>query len=143
MTQPDEYLTDTDLSDREYQRLASFRYALRLFVRFSENAARDEGLTPNQHQLMLAVRGWPGPGDPTISQLAEKLQLKLHSTGELAQRAVASGLITLESDPSDHRRQLVRLTDLGMNKLRALSVLHRDELKRFRLHLADLLEVLQ
>lgn len=138
MTQPDE-----DLSDKEYQRLASFRHALRLFMRFSENASRAEGLTPNQHQLLLAVRGWSELGEPSISQVAERLQLKLHSTGELVQRAASAGLLTLENDPSDHRRQLVRLTDLGMNKLRALSVLHRDELKRFRLHLADLLEVLE
>ncbi len=132
----------SDLSDRDYTRLAKFRHALRHFMRFSEEAARLEGLTPNQHQLLLAVRGWPNDGAPTISEIAEQLQLKVHSTVELARRAEASGLITLEPDPEDHRRQLVVLTDTGREKLKALTVMHRDELKRFRLHLSDLLSTL-
>ena len=136
-------LHDDDLPERDYQRLAAFRHALRLFLRFSEQAARADGLTPNQHQLLLAVRGWPHPSPPTISELAEQLQLKVHSTGELTRRAATAGLVVLETDPDDHRRQRVVLTDTGHAKLRSLSVLHRDELRRFRLHLADLLDMLE
>lgn len=131
-----------DLPEQDYRRLAAFRHALRQFLRFSEQAARAEGLTPNQHQLLLAVRGWPHPTAPTISQVAEQLQLEVHSTGELVRRARAAGLVTVQADPDDHRRQQVALTDLGHAKLRSLSVLHRDELRRFRTHLAELLEML-
>lgn len=133
---------DSDLADRDYQRLAAFRHALRHFLRFSEEAARSEGLTPNQHQLLLAVRGWPGATTPTISQLADQLQLRVHSTSELVQRAASAELIRLVTDPEDHRRLHVELTDGGHSKLRSLSVLHREELRRFRAHLADLLDVL-
>ena len=121
-----------DLPDEDYRRLASFRHALRQFLRFSEQAARAEGLTPNQHQLMLAVRGWSGPDSPTITELADQLQLKVHSTSELVQRAVASGMVEVAVDTDDHRRQHVELTPEGDDKLRSLSVLHRDELRRFR-----------
>ncbi len=134
---------DGDLPDREYRRLAEFRHALRLFLRFSEEAAREEGLTPHQHQLMLAVRGWPSPDPPTLSELAEQLQLKVHSTGELARRAETAGMVVLDTDPDDHRRQLVRLTAEGHAKLRSLSVLHRDELRRSRRHLTDLLDMIE
>ena len=129
-----------DLPDEDYRRLASFRHALRQFLRFSEQAARAEGLTPNQHQLMLAVRGWSGPDSPTITELADQLQLKVHSTSELVQRAVASGMVEVAVDTEDHRRQHVELTPEGDDKLRSLSVLHRDELRRFRTHLADLVD---
>ncbi len=131
-----------DLSEQDYRRLAAFRHALRLFLRFSEQAARTEGITPNQHQLLLAVRGWPHSQAPTISEVARRLQLKVHSTGELARRAASAGLVAVESDPDDHRRQRITLTDVGIDKLRSLSVQHRDELRRFRLHLADLLDML-
>ena len=70
------------MTDAEYRVLARFRFALRVFLRFSEDAARAAGLTPNQHQLMLAVRGFPS-GSPTISDLAEWLQLRHNSTVEL------------------------------------------------------------
>ncbi|HMR95728.1 MAG TPA: MarR family winged helix-turn-helix transcriptional regulator [Microthrixaceae bacterium] len=129
-----------DLPDEDYRRLASFRHALRQFLRFSEQAARAEGITPNQHQLMLAVRGWSGPDSPTITELADQLQLKVHSTSELVQRAVASGMVEVAVDTEDHRRQHVELTPVGDDKLRSLSVLHRDELRRFRTHLADLVD---
>lgn len=131
-----------DLPDGDYRRLAAFRHALRQFLRFSEEAARAEGLTPNQHQLMLAVRGWSGPDSPTITELSDQLQLRVHSTSELVQRATASGLVEVVVDDADHRRQHVVLTPVGDAKLRSLSVLHRDELRRFRTHLADLLDAL-
>jgi DNA-binding MarR family transcriptional regulator len=130
------------LTDREYRSLAQFRHALRVFQRFSEEAAREEGLTPSQHQLLLAVRGWDGGGPPSTSDLADALQLKLHSVVELAQRAEAAGLVERSVDPVDGRRQLVALTPLGSEKLASLSLLHRDELRRFRAEMVDVLREL-
>ena len=83
-------MTEPALSDDGYKALASFRYGLRRFLHFSEEAARAAGLTPAQHQLLLAVRGHDGEGPPTIGEVAEHLQLKVHSTGELVGRTVAS-----------------------------------------------------
>ena len=134
--------TAEPLSDRDYRSLAQFRYALRVFLRFSEDAARAAGVTPAQHQLMLAVKGWSGDGAPAISDLAEFLQLKHHSTVELVQRATAAGLVTTSTDPADHRRQLVGLTAEGDDTLASLSSLHRDELRRFRAEMVDILDEL-
>ena len=133
------------LTDREYRSLAQFRHALRVFQRFSEEAARAEGLTPSQHQLLLAVRGWDGEGAqaPSTSDLADALQLKLHSVVELVQRAEAAGLVERSVDPVDGRRQLVALTPLGSKKLASLSLLHRDELRRFRAEMVDVLRELE
>ena len=130
------------LSDRDYRALARFRYALRSFQRFSEEAARDAGLTPAQHQLLLAVRGWDGDGPPSVSDLAERLQQKLHSTTELVARAETNGLIARAVDPADHRKVLVALTDDGASKLAGLTLEHRQELRRFRTELTSLLDAL-
>jgi DNA-binding MarR family transcriptional regulator len=128
-----------DLSDADYQALAQFRHALRIFLRFSEEAARAEGLTPNQHQLLLVVRGWQGERPPTVADIAERLQLRSHSTLELARRAEEAGLVSLRSDPVDLRRQQVHLTPEGARALRRLSELHRDELRRFRTEMGRVL----
>lgn len=130
------------LSDRQYRSLARFRYALRVFLRFSEVSAREAGITPAQHQLMLATRGWPGDGSPAVGDLAEMLQSTPQSTLELARRAEEAGLVTLSSDPDDRRRQLVSLTAAGATKLDELSLLHRDELRRFRREMNDVLDEL-
>jgi DNA-binding MarR family transcriptional regulator len=131
--------SSSELSDQEYRALADFRRALRSFLRFSEEAARAEGLAPHQHQLLLAIRGWGHDTAPSISDMAEALQLRHHSAVELVQRAERAGLVRLRRDPNDKRRQLLELTVKGHRKLAKLSVLHRDELRRFRRHLADLL----
>lgn len=127
------------LSDRQYRSLARFRHELRVFLRFSELSAREVGLTPAQHQLLLAVRGWDGPGAPSVGALADFLQAKPHSTLELVRRAEEGGLLHTEPDPEDRRRQLVGLTQLGEERLAALSVLHRDELRRFRAEMHEIL----
>jgi DNA-binding MarR family transcriptional regulator len=127
-------------TDEEYQRLAAFRAAIRRFLRFSELAARDAGLTPNQHQLLLAVRGWPGPSDPTIAEVAEMLQLQPHSVLELARRAEDGGLLRRTTPPEDRRRHALRLTLRGERILASLSVLHRDELDRVGSELVAILE---
>ena len=134
MTQP--------LSDAGYRSLARFRHALRTFQRFSETAARGAGLTPAQHQLLLAIRGHDGDGPPSLSDVAEQLQLRLHSTGELVGRAADNGLVDRWPDPEDHRRALLGLTAEGEAKLAQLSVLHRDELRRFRGEMNDILREL-
>lgn len=122
----------SELSPQDYRTLARFRRALRLFQHFSEEAARSAGLTPAQHQLLLAVKGFDGSTAPSVGDAAEWLRLRHHSAVELVDRAVAAGLLERETDPDDLRRQLLRLTDQGEQKLAALSALHRDELRRFR-----------
>jgi DNA-binding MarR family transcriptional regulator len=129
----------TTLTDRDYRSLAGFRHALRVFLRFSEDAARAAGLTPNQHQLLLAIRGNPAGGPPTIADVAELLQLQHHSTVELVDRAVAAGLVVRRADADDGRRQRLDVTRHGLTLLEHLSAAHRDELRRFRATMHDLL----
>jgi DNA-binding MarR family transcriptional regulator len=121
----------TTLPLRDFQALAGFRRTLRTFLRFSEQAARDAGLTPSQHQLLLMVKGFD-EGQPSVGDAAEWLGLRHHSAVELVDRAVSAGLLQREADPADARRQLLRLSGLGEAKLTALSAVHRDELRRFR-----------
>ncbi|MEX1177526.1 MAG: MarR family winged helix-turn-helix transcriptional regulator [Nitriliruptor sp.] len=120
------------LTDADYRSLAEFRAALRVFLHTSETAARDAGLTPNQHQLLLAIRGWSGGAPPSVSDLAERLQLQVHSTGELLARAEEAGLVVRNQDPGDGRRQRIELTRDGVDRLAALSAFHRDELRSLR-----------
>ena len=131
-------MANPDLADRDYAALATFRHALRVFLRFSEDAARAEGLTPNQHQLLLAIRGF-SDGAPSISDLAGLLQLQHHSVVELADRATDAGYVRREVDAADRRRQRLVLTTAGTRKLASLSATHRDELRRFRDEMADVL----
>jgi len=132
--------SERPLTDAEYVSLARFRFALRSFLAFSEAAARDHDLTPAQHQLLLAVRGAEaGAGPPSISVIAEQLQVRLHSAGELVARAVDNGVLQRHVDPGDARRTLVGTTALGRERLEDLSVLHRRELRRFRTEMNRLL----
>ncbi|MGI8699652.1 MAG: MarR family winged helix-turn-helix transcriptional regulator [Nocardioidaceae bacterium] len=138
-----ETTTGQPLTDRNYRALARFRHALRVFERFSEEKARAAGLTPAQHQLLLAIRGHHTPDrPPSLSELADVLQVRLHSAGELVNRAEANGLVTRQVDPTDHRRALLSLTHHGAQQLVALSVVHREELRRFHGQMTDLLRQL-
>ena len=128
------------MNDSEYRVLARFRAALRVFLRFSEEAARDAGVTPTQHQLLLAIRG--STVAPTISELAASLQLRHHSTVELIDRAVDTGLVDRETDSDDRRRQRLTLTARGEAVLDSLSAIHREELRRFREEMAAVLREL-
>jgi DNA-binding MarR family transcriptional regulator len=130
------------LADRDYRTLAEFRHALRVFLRFSEEAARGEGLTPNQHQLLLAIRGYPRSDAPTIGDIAELLQLQHHSVVELVARAVDGGLVRRRVDRVDRRRQRLTLTAKGSEKLARLTTAHRDELRRFRDEMSEVLREL-
>ena len=117
------------LSLADYRALAGFRHELRRFLHFSEEAARDVGLEPQQHQLLLAVRGMPAGSAATVGALAERLQLRHHSTVELVDRSEARGLVRRASHPDDRRQVIVALTAAGAGLLRRLSLVHRTELR--------------
>ena len=129
-----------EVTESDYRALARFRRSLRKFLAFSEQAARKAGLTPSQHQLLLAVKGHERAGDPSIGELALALGLRHNSMAELVDRAQAAQLIRRYTDPADGRRHLVVLTDEGEDKLESLSAVHRDELRRFRSEIAEHLE---
>jgi len=117
------------LSLADYRALADFRHELRRFVHFSEEAARHVGLEPQQHQLLLAVRGMPAGSAATVGALAERLQLRHHSTVELVDRSEARGLVRRAPNPGDRRQVIVTLTAAGAGLLRRLSLAHRTELR--------------
>jgi DNA-binding MarR family transcriptional regulator len=118
-----------DISMADYRALAEIRYQIRRFLRFSEHAAREAGLVPQQHQLLLALKGLPAGREATISELAERLQIQHHSTVELIDRLVERGLIKRLRDEADQRRVIIHLTPQGEQVLRRLSLLHRHELE--------------
>lgn len=118
-----------DLSPAEYQALAEFRYQLREFLSFSEQAARGGGLEPQQHQLLLALKGAQAREKVTIGDLAERLKIQHNSTVELINRMVERDLVQRCRDEQDQRRVLVTLTAHGEEVLRRLSILHRTELR--------------
>ena len=120
---------DDEISITEYQTLAEFRYQLRRFLRFSEQAARAAGLEPQQHQLLLALKGLPEGRKATIGALAERLQLTHHSTVELVDRLVERDFIQRNRDEDDQRQVIVTLTTQGEEALRNLSLTHRAELR--------------
>lgn len=130
------------LTNRDYEALARFRHALRVFERFSEEAARGCGITPAHHQLMLAIRGHASGSAPIIADLAEALQIRHHSVVGLIDRAEAAGLVERETDPDDQRRQRIALTAEGGEVLARMSEVHRDELRQMRSELVDLLNEL-
>jgi DNA-binding MarR family transcriptional regulator len=127
-------MTAPPLTDADYQALARFRRGLRAFLHFSEEAARAEGVTPAQHQLLLAIRGIPGAHEqgPAIGDIAEWLMLRHNSAVELVDRAAAAGLVVRAADTDDARVQRLCLTAEGEEKLARLSALHREELRRIR-----------
>src|SRR5579883_3258138 len=112
--------------------LAQFRYLLRKFLRFSENAAREAGITPQQHQLMLGVAGFTGRKSANVSELAEFLQERHHSVVGLVERAAQAGLVRRTQDTIDRRVVNVSLTKSGEEMLAKLSKLHRAEINRIR-----------
>src|SRR5260370_41490113 len=99
-----------DLSIADYQALAEIRHQIRRFLHFSEQAAREAGLEPQQHQLLLALKGLPEGRKATISELAERLQIQHHSTVELIDRMVERDLVQRSRDDEDQRRVLIQLT---------------------------------
>ena len=105
----------------DYRGLGEFRYQIRRFLRFSEQVAREAGIEPQQHQLLLAIKGLPEGMTASISILAERLQIQHHSAVELVDRLVERGLVERRRDEDDLRRVLVKLTLEGEDVLRKLS----------------------
>lgn len=121
------------MTNREIMRdLAWFRYNLRRFLRFSENAARECGVTPQQHQLMLGVAAFTDQSRATISELAEFLQERNNSVVGLVERAVESGLVKRQPGDIDRRQVVVSLTAKGEAILEKLTQMHHEEVRRIR-----------
>jgi DNA-binding MarR family transcriptional regulator len=127
---------------RDYQTLAGFRFLLRRFLGFSESAARSAGLKPQQHQALLAIKGFPGGAEVTIHDLAAQLCIRHHSAVELVDRLVESGLVVRRHDPADRRRVLLDLTVAAERRLADLSATHLDELRRLRPALMEIFDLL-
>jgi DNA-binding MarR family transcriptional regulator len=121
-----------DIGKTEYEAIAAFRYAIRRYLRFSEQAARAAGITPQQHQLLLAIKGFPNRERATISELADRLQMRQHSMVGLVDRTEAQGLVRREHGVVDRRQVFVSLTADGEQKLRHLVSQHRRELANMR-----------
>jgi len=129
-----------ELTSQDYAALAEFRHQIRCFLHFSQEAALQEELEPQQHQLLLAVRAQQDQGGPTIGQLAEELLIRHHSAVGLVDRLAEHGLIDRIRGTEDRREVRVRLTAGGEAKLKRLSVLHRDELRGAGPRLVEALE---
>ncbi len=127
-----------ELATADYRRLLAFRDGLRHFLRWSEHRAADAGLTAAQHQLLLAIRGHPGPDAPTIGDVAGHLLLRHHSAVGLVDRTASAGLVERLHDPADHRIVRLRLTRLGKRRLASLAALHLEELDRLGIRDAPL-----
>lgn len=117
------------MNKADFEHLAEFRYQLRRFLRFSENAVQAEGLTPQQYQLLLQIKGFPGREWATIGELAERLQAKHHGTVALVSRCESAALVMRRPDPHDKRQVRVHLTDAGDQALMRLARLHHNELQ--------------
>jgi DNA-binding MarR family transcriptional regulator len=127
---PVRVVDDRSPTDADYENLLAFRTSLRKFLSWSEARAREVGLTPAQHQLLLAVKGHPGGQPPAIGDLAGYLLLRHHSAVELIDRAEAAGLVQRGPDDGDGRVIRVRLTPDGEERLSRLSAAHLSELRR-------------
>lgn len=127
----------------EYETLAALRYSLRQFLRFSEDAALAVGLRPQQHQALLAIKGFPGRDRILIGELAQRLQIRHHSAVGLANRLVRNGLVRREQDVSDRRQAYLSLTKRGEMLLEKLSTAHKKQLRRIGPHIESLLKELQ
>jgi DNA-binding MarR family transcriptional regulator len=120
---------EKELPPPEYQTLAELRYQLRRFLRFSEDASRRAGLEPQQHQLLLALKGLPKDTRPRVAELAERLQIQHHSTVELANRLERGGYVKRARGGEDRREVLLALTPKGEKVLKELTLHHQQELR--------------
>jgi len=118
------------LATRDYAQLASFRHALRGFVRFSEAAAAQEGLTSQHYQAMLILRGWPERQPVSINDLAQQLLIKHNSAVGLVDRLAEVGLVVREPSTVDRRKVELHLTQRGRQVLAKLAAMHQGELRR-------------
>ncbi len=126
----------------EYEALAAFRYSLRQFLHFSEQAAASAGLTPRQYQALLAIKGFPGRESATIGELAEQLQIAHHSAVGLVDRLGLHNLVVREPSTNDRRQVYVSLTTRGVEVLEKLANSHKEELRRFGPRLSSIVNEL-
>ncbi len=120
--------TDGSLNGAHYRGLAEFRYQIRRFVSFSEKAARQAGLEPPQHQLLLAIRGLPPSKRPNLATLAERMCIEVDACEALARTLLDRQLLHLTVDPADRREPLLALTEAGQTLLQGLTTLHRNQI---------------
>jgi DNA-binding MarR family transcriptional regulator len=132
--------TPQTLRKSQYETLAAFRYALRKFLHFGESAAQAAGITPQQHQALLAIKGFPGRDRVTVGDLAERLQLRHHSAVGLIDRLVVEKLVARVPSDEDRRQVLIQLTGRGEKTLEKLTAAHREQLKQVGPELGRLLE---
>jgi len=121
-----------EISKADYEAMAEYRYAIRRFLRFSEYAARETGITPQQYQLMLAIKGYPNREQANITEIAERMQLDHHSAVGLIDRTEERGLVRREQDQDDRRQVRIHLAPAGEAMLRQLAQVHREQLRRMR-----------
>jgi DNA-binding MarR family transcriptional regulator len=131
-----------DLSRAQYTDLAEFRRQIRQFLYFSEVTAKEHGVEPQHHQLLLLVHGLPDGVKPAIREIASRMFLQHHSAVELINRLESAGMILRQAGHPDRREVWVRLTPKGRAVLRKLSLTHRDELERTGPQLARTLDAL-
>ncbi|MBK0095884.1 MarR family transcriptional regulator [Erwinia sp. S63] len=124
-------MSQPKMNDAEYALLADFRATLRTFMAFSETQARSVGLTPQQHQALLTIRG-TALGNATVGYVAERLMLKPHSASGLLSRLEEAGFVLRESDPTDQRKTFMRLTMEAEQLLESLSLAHLEELSNLK-----------
>lgn len=119
-----------NLSASDFQALADFRHALRRFLHFSSTAAEDAGLTPQQYQALLTIKGFPGRDQITVGELAERLLIRHHSAVGLIDRLENLKLAERRSGTRDRRETFVALSADGEAVLQRLALTHRTELRR-------------
>lgn len=119
-----------ELQPDDFATLAEFRHALRRFTVFSEAEAHAQGLSPQQHQALLTIKGSGGAQALSVGELAEQLCIRHHSAVELVSRLERMEMVSRSVDPADGRRVQVALTPLAEAKLRALSAVHLEQLRR-------------
>ena len=127
------------MTKQEFERLADFRYALRQFLRYSEETAYSVGLTPQKYQALLAIRGYPDKDKVSIGELAERLQIRHHSAVGIVDRLEDQGLVSREQDEQDRRIVCVRLTPLGEEMVERIASANTDRLKGLQPELSRLL----
>lgn len=130
-------------SQADYEALSEFRYLMRCFLEFSQDAAHEVGLTPRQHQALLAIKGFKGGQAMTVGDLAERLRIRRHSAAELVDRLAEADLVARGHDPADHRRVLLTLTARAEQDLSDLSAAHLDELEKLEPALRNILSLVK
>jgi DNA-binding MarR family transcriptional regulator len=130
------------VSKSEIETLAQFRYALRQFLRFSERASREAGISPQQHQLLLTIKGMHGRTWANVAEIAERLQVSHHAAVALVTRAQNLRLVKRTQGKEDRRTVQVSLTAKGEDLIERLSELHHEELGRLSQILLKQLQVI-